>query len=169
MQTLTQAEGALAPTLSSPNRLDAGWSQAENEAAHPAPGYFALDLLDLALELRKKVPLPLPAGIAVRAGTAARPSGAPRFSLLIRMHPRVRRDLLCLGQPDHVNRRGVTALPTCSARIFAPMILPPKVTSRFLVLMAGDYSRHRDRAMPLGLGDKSPPATPVIHAAARLA
>ena len=48
------------------------------------------------------------------------------------------------------------------------MILPPKVTSRFLVLMAGDYSRHRDRAMPLGLGDKSPPATPVIHAAARL-
>jgi hypothetical protein len=30
------------------------------------------------------------------------------LALLIRMHPRVRRDLLRLGQPDHVNRRGVT-------------------------------------------------------------
>jgi hypothetical protein len=34
----------------------------------------------------------------------------------------------------------------CSARIFAPIILPPKMTSRFFVLMAGDYSRHCDAA-----------------------
>jgi hypothetical protein len=41
------------------------------------------------------------------------------------------------------------------------MILPPKMTSRFFVLMAGDYKPPlRCRAMPLGLGDDSGSATP---------
>jgi hypothetical protein len=34
----------------------------------------------------------------------------------------------------------VAALRADSACIFAPMILPPQMTSRFLVLMVGDYS-----------------------------
>ena len=48
-----------------------------------------------------------------RSARWPRLSQAPRpLALLIRMPPRVRRDLLRLGQTDHVNRRGVTALPT---------------------------------------------------------
>src|SRR5262249_42718649 len=70
MQPLTQAEGALVPTLSSPNRLDAGWSRGGNEADKPAPGYF--DLGHLELELRKKVPMPLPPALpSGRPGTGA--------------------------------------------------------------------------------------------------
>src|SRR6516165_5053656 len=49
------------------------------------------------------------------------------------------------------------------------MILPPKMTSRFLVLMAGAITAAiATPRNPLGSGDKSPPATPVIRAAARL-
>ena len=75
--------------------------------------------------------------------SSVRRSGTGRSSA---MAARARRSLPCGSTSTSASARSaarmasLAALRAESARIFAPMILPPQMTSRFLVLMVGDCS-----------------------------